>query len=70
MSRIGLEILNLAKRYGAVFTDDRHFADDCDKLVEQRFTPNNSENSPLCTECGHKMAYQEPWYCPSPKCKF
>jgi hypothetical protein len=32
MAHIGFEILALAKKYGAIPTDDRHFADDCAKL--------------------------------------
>ena len=45
------KVYKLVKKYGGVLTDDRHFMDDVDKLLE---TAHNS-NYAKCPCCG------EPW---------
>ena len=53
MHLIGWDVYYLAKKYGAVFTDDRHFVHDCTKLVEEKFTSTNqlkAEIAALVTE--------------------
>ena len=56
MAHIGFEILAVAKKYGAIPTDDRHFADDCAKLVEEKFTSTNKQSTP-CSICGKDASY-------------
>jgi len=42
------QICKLVKKYGGVLTDDRHFMDDVDKLLE---TAHNSDYT-KCPNCG------------------
>lgn len=51
MQSIGWDVYKLAKSYGAVFTDDRHFVDDCTKLVEEKLKSHNTPQPKIASSC-------------------
>jgi len=59
-------IHKIAKEWGAVFTDDRHFVDDCAKILEAKFTSHNSDYTPCFCREGERFRLMEKYkYCPS-----
>ena len=60
MTHIGFEILALAKKYGAIPTDDRHFAEDCAKLVEEKFTSTNNAMDAIATALMNELSALNP----------